>query len=132
MPPEFDGILNMVNAHEDRIQRLEVVTSELASSVAEQNATMRAFSLQMRMMSDSVCEKLEDVSSRLSDKIGSIGDISKGIVQEQKAADHRLTTLERGEKTDEKVTEFWLKVAYFLVTAIGGAGSTLLVQFLSK
>lgn len=130
------SVAHMLNAHEDRIQRLETVTTELASSVAEQNATMKAFSQQMRMMSDSVVEKLEDVSTRLSDKIGTVADVSKDLAKDAKEYRSRLEDqrvridrLEKGEHTQSKINDWSLKVVYSILTASAGAGLTLLLEW---
>lgn len=130
---------SMLSSHEERIQRLESVTSELASSFSEQNATMKAFTVQMHMMSDAVTEKLEDVSHRLSDKIGSMRDITKEIAEETKANAERLAQVEavvkveeKAEKYREKKFDFWLKCLYFSLTALGGGLAPYALELLKK
>lgn len=134
MPTSFDGeaVLHMLSTHEDRIQRLEAVTSELAGSVGELNATMQGFSQQMRMVSENVCEKLDDVSARLSDKIGNVVEINKELIQETRNADDRLDKLESNQVREDKKFDWKLQALMYLLTTGVGVGATLLVEFLKN
>lgn len=129
---DANSILSMLAAHEDRLQRLEAGFSDLASSVAEQNATMRAFSQQMAASSDSVCEKLEDVSSRLSDKIGNLSGIAKESVVEVSKIDKRVAQLESSDVTATKWGDWGRQVLIIAMTGMGGAVGTLLIQYLQR
>lgn len=134
MPASFDGeaVLQMLATHEDRIQRLETVTHELAGSVGELNATMQGFSQQMRLVSENVCEKLDDVSLRLSEKMGTVAEINKELMQETRKTDERLAKLETHHVREEKKFDWKLQaLMYILTTAVGVAG-TLLVEFLKN
>jgi hypothetical protein len=118
--PDYAVLMAMVNSHEERIQRLEGVTSELAASAAETNATMKAFSQQMRMMSDSVVAKLDDVSNRLTEKMA------------QNEKDRRLAAFEtkniQTEKIGEKWEDFARNILYFVLTSGGGAIAALIAE----
>lgn len=128
--PAFDGdaVLHMLSVHEERIQRLETVTSELVGSVGELNATMTGFSKEMGLVSKNVCDKLDDVSSRLSEKIGDVVDINKEIVHDTKRMEKRVYALESEEKHDAKVAAWKAKVIWFFVASAAGAAITALVE----
>lgn len=126
------SVLHMLNAHEDRIQRLEDLTTELVGTVSEQNATLKAFSMQMQMMTESVVEKLDQGMRRINHQLGEMKDISKELVKDNKAADKRIDALERQDDRADKVFDWKLKLKYAVFTAVGGAALTLLTQFLMR
>lgn len=122
----------MLNAHEDRLQSIENVQRELVSSVAEQNATLKAFSRQMQMMTDSVCEKLDNVSERLVEKIGNVSEVSKSLVGEQKEQSNRIGDLEKREVREIKAFDWKLKTAYTALSAGGGAILMVLIEYIKR
>jgi uncharacterized protein (UPF0335 family) len=128
--------LSMLSSHEERIQRLETVTSEIASSVAEQNASMQGFSVQMRMMSEGVVEKLEEVSARLAEKIGDIKTVTAELSKEGQLSTQRLAVLEHGDRQTgaerAKKSELWWKLLFWAISFSGGAVLTRILEHVWK
>lgn len=120
----------MLTAHEGRLQRLEAVQSELVGEVAEQAATLKAFSHQIQLMTDSVCSKLDSVYDRLDERISSITSSSRDIAAESQSQKKRIEVLERDEKREEKQIEFKHKIVFYLLSGAGGALAMLLAQLL--
>lgn len=132
--PEIDttSVLHMLTAHEGRLQRLEAVQSELVGEVAEQAATLKAFSHQIQLMSDSVCSKLDHVYQRLDERISSMSNSSKEIEAETKNQKVRIEVLERSEKREEKQIDFRHKVIFYLLSGVGGAIAMFIAQLLKN
>lgn len=134
MPAELDttSVLHMLSAHEGRLQRLESVQSELVGEVAEQAATLKAFSHQIELMTESVCSKLDTVYERLNEKIVTMSDSSKQISEESKRQQSRIEVLEKSERTEEKKIDFRYKVLFYLLSGVGGAVAIVVGQWIKN
>lgn len=86
----------------------------------------------MQMMTDSVCEKLDTVSERLAEKIGTVSEISKGLSVDQKEHGTRIGALEKREAREDKTFDWKLKLAYSALSALGGAILMVLIEYLKR
>lgn len=134
MPADIDttSVLHMLSAHEGRLQRLESVQSELVGEVAEQAATLKAFSHQIQSMTDTVCSRLDVVYDRLNEKIGSMAESSKALAEDAKNHNSRIGVLERSEKTEEKKLDFRYKILFYILSGFGGAIALIIGQWIKS
>lgn len=114
--PHFDAL----NAHEDRLVRLEDALLESAKQTAELSGCMRNFGSQLETMMDTLQGNLQAASIRAAETEKALSEIAK-----------RTEALEARKQQEAKARAAWIDVAqkigvYAATTSVGAVGGWLL------
>ncbi len=120
--PHFDAL----NAHEDRLVRLEDALLESARQTAELSGCMRSFGTQLEHMMDTLQANLQAASARAAETEKALSEIAK-----------RTAALEVRKEQEAKARAAWADVAqkigvYAATTTVGAVGGWLLKVLLGS
>lgn len=121
-PQQFDAL----NAHEDRLVRLEDALLESAKQTSELSGCMRSFGTQLETMMDTLQDNLQAASRRAAETEKALSEIAK-----------RTEALETRKELDAKARAAWVDVAqkiavYAATGSVGAVGGWLMKVFLGS
>lgn len=152
MPPESADFMPLFSAHEDRLQRLEVDRTKLATLEVNQLRTEQRLAAVEKKVEDNIeatdeirkilielstsmrfySEKLEDLGSRMTDGHDSIEEALSAIVTENKTQGEDIKAIKKAEAQAEKVFDWKMKFLFGTGAAAGGALLPMLIEYLKK
>jgi copper homeostasis protein CutC len=107
----------MVNAHEERVQRLESVLTDISSSLSAQEAYQITLTKQLERFEKTLEEKFENgvetIVTKMDDTTESLSELEK-LVESQK---ERLLLLESAKIHSDKWKSIWAKIGTSLAVA---------------
>ncbi len=119
-------------SHEDRIQRLETASADIAASNAEQSADIRGLCVQVEDMKTGLVDKLDSISTHLGEKIEATAIGVKDLDQRMDAAQEVLRLVEKDkiviEKKKARVQELVQRALIYVLTSGAAAAGALLLE----
>jgi septal ring factor EnvC (AmiA/AmiB activator) len=106
---------------EERIQRLENERVEVAMQIAEQTTILK-----------SMKEDIQGLTSSFKESNVALTEFAKNVAEEDSKMKHRISSLEKREKSDVEKTKWYRKLIYAIIVGGGGAVGTLLIEHLSQ
>lgn len=121
-----------LESQREEIQKLREASVAYGSALTELTVTMRSFSEQFKLNSQILCDKIQAVSTRLSERAEAVTQVVDGISKETKDQATRLKALEKSE--DREIQLFDWKMKFWLgITTAGLAGlMNLVLEYFKK